>query len=831
MNIDTPRHRSDILIVDDTPSDLKMLMDILREEGYRVRPAADGELALRSAQARLPELILLDITMPGLNGFEVCRRLKSEARTAAIPVLFISARYTVEDKIMAFRAGGLDFITKPFQAEEVLARIEIHLALRRIKLQLEEQNLLLKKEIEARKEVEHKLAEHGEQLEELVTRRTNELTKSCNRLENEIRERQKAQSALEKSEARLRAIFLAAEDISFILINISELPVRIIEFSPGAELLFGYRRDEILNESIDKLHAPEDMQKLSEIFARLRQGKRGFDGETMLIRSTGDSFPAFVSYTPIQSSFNGPVALGVAVDITARRDAQEKLRESEEKFRSLFNDALDMIHIINPSGNIVDANPIELQSLGYTREEFIGKPLSDIIHPDYKEHSQNALGQVLRGSTVKNHETALITKSADHIDVEVNAVPLIEDGEVIYARAIIRDITERKTLENRLRQAQKMEAIGTLSGGIAHDFNNILAPILGFAEMALESIPAGSQPANDIREVVKAAIRAKELVKQILSFSRQTEHELQPLRIQLVIKEALKLLRATIPATIEIRQDIKMECNPILADPTQIHQLIMNLCTNAYHAMRETGGVLGVSLTPIELDSEDLHTKINLHPGKYVQLEVSDTGHGMTQSVKERIFEPYFTTKGKGEGTGLGLSVVHAIIKSLNGDITVYSELGKGTSFRVYFPAIEQEAKKLTDKETNGPLPTGHERIMVVDDDEIIVQMEQQMLRSLGYEVTAFTDSEQSLKSLQSRPNDFDLIITDMTMPGITGDILAKQVLKIRPDLPIILCTGFSELITEDKAKAIGIKEFIMKPIIKRTFAETVRKVLDKQTS
>lgn len=640
--------------------------------------------------------------------------------------------------------------------------------------------------------------------------------------------------------------------------------------------------------------------------------------------------------------------------VVCRKEAEQKLRKSEEKFRGLFNDALDMIHIADKYWNIINANPIELQTLGYTREEYIGKPLLDISHPDYKEHTRIALAEVFRGNNVKNYETVLVTKNGDRVDVEVSAVPLIEDGNVVSIRAIIRDITERKragkeifkakeewertfqsigdiatiqdvdlriirvnrqtcetlamqpeellgkfchevfrgeshpcegcpvilavkdreihtaeiehkrlekifqvtaspvlgedgqlanvvylakditeqkNLENRLRQAQKMEAIGTLAGGIAHDFNNILAPILGYADMALDNIPAGSQTAYEIKAVLEAANRAKELVKQILSFSRHAEQELQPLKIQLVIKEALKLLRASIPTTIEIRQDINMECGPVLADPTQIHQIIMNLCTNAYHAMRKKGGVLGVLLAAIELDSEDLKTKIDLRPGKYIVLEVSDTGHGMGQVVMEKVFEPYFTTKGKGEGTGLGLSVVHGIIRSLNGDITVYSELKKGTTFHVYFPAIVQEVEKMTDKETAEALQTGNERILVVDDDEIIVEMEQLMLDSLGYDVTAFTNSEECLESFQSRPNDFDLIITDMTMPKMTGEIFAKQVLKIRPGMPIILCTGFSELISGEKAKAFGIKEFIMKPIIKRDLAKVVRKVLDGEIS
>ena len=381
--------------------------------------------------------------------------------------------------------------------------------------------------------------------------------------------------------------------------------------------------------------------------------------------------------------------------------------------------------------------------------------------------------------------------------------------------------------ERQLQQVLKIQAIGTLAGGIAHDFNNILFPIVGYTELTMDEVPDDSVAHNNLEEVLKAAHRAKDLVQQILTFSRQSGQERKPVEVHAIIREALKLLRASIPASIEIINKINDDCHPVMGDATQIHQVIMNLCTNAYQAMQDKGGTLEVNLSEVDVGYEETVKKIGMQPGKHLQLLVRDEGCGMDAVVLDRIFEPYYTTKEQGKGTGLGLSVIHGIVKNHRGDISVTSSPGKGTTFKVYLPVTE-DADIANEFEPSNGAAKGNERILLIDDEEQIVSMEQQMLENLGYEVTARTDSSEALKEFSQKPQNFDLVITDMTMPHMTGDKLAQKLLDIKPDIPVILCTGFNEDITEEKALAMGIQKFVMKPVIKNDLATTIRTVLDQ---
>jgi CheY-like chemotaxis protein len=369
-----------------------------------------------------------------------------------------------------------------------------------------------------------------------------------------------------------------------------------------------------------------------------------------------------------------------------------------------------------------------------------------------------------------------------------------------------------------------MEALGTLSGGIAHDFNNILAAIIGFTELVHDVVPPGSRDAHHLQRVLEAGIRGRDLVRQMLTFSRKTEQEKKPLRLSSIVKETVKLIRATTPTTIGIRVNTRSESDLILADATQIQQVLMNLCTNAVHAMREKGGTLDIDLDGFNVPPSDGDPH-GIKPGLYARLTVRDTGAGISAGIMDKIFDPFFTTKKLGEGSGLGLSVVHGIVTQHGGYITVESEQGSGSTFTVYFPKITEEPE--TDAVSDDELPTGSERILFVDDEEALVEMGEDILAELGYEVTSRMNGREALALFRLDPSRFDLVITDQTMPEMTGVELAEEVLAIRPDLPIIMCTGFSHLVDADTAMAVGIKAFAMKPLTKREIARTIRKVLE----
>ncbi len=383
---------------------------------------------------------------------------------------------------------------------------------------------------------------------------------------------------------------------------------------------------------------------------------------------------------------------------------------------------------------------------------------------------------------------------------------------------------ERADLEAQLRQAQKMEAIGTLAGGIAHDFNNILAAAIGYTELSLIEAEKGTALYDNLQEVLRAGERAKDLVKQILTFSRQAEQEIKPVQVKLILKEALKFLRASLPTHIEICQDIHSD-SLVMADPTQIYQVFMNLCTNAGYAMKEKGGVLTVTLTENEIESDSVNEHPELKPGKYIKLIVSDTGLGMPPHILNRIFDPFFTTKEKDKGTGMGLSVVHGIVGSCEGSISVVSTPGLGSTFNVYLPAVDSQLYSRTAVEEI--LPTGTEHILFVDDEQAIVKIGEKMLESLGYSVTTRTGSIEALELFKAKTDRFDLVVTDMTMANMSGDELAREMIRINPEIPIILCTGYSSRINPEQAAAIGIRALVYKPVLKTEIATTIRNILD----
>ena len=398
------------------------------------------------------------------------------------------------------------------------------------------------------------------------------------------------------------------------------------------------------------------------------------------------------------------------------------------------------------------------------------------------------------------------------------------DGS-ISKLTVFRDITEARNMEKQIRQSQKMEAIGTLAGGIAHDFNNILTAVIGYNELLQMSLSKDSVEFEYTEYMEQAGNRARDLVNQILTFSRQTEHECRPVDIGIIVKEVAKLLRSSLPTTIEVRHMVSPNAL-VMADPTQIHQVLMNLCTNAGHAMKKNGGLLSIELECIELVQELVNDRVKLDPGNYIRLTVSDTGHGIPAQIIDRIFDPFFTTKELGEGTGMGLPVVHGIIKKCNGAIYVYSEEGQGTTFKVYLPAIEKPDESI--RHQNEEIPKGHEHILLVDDEIALTHMGTFQLKELGYQVTTRNSGRDALELFISKPDAFDLVITDVTMPKMTGDELAREIKQIRPDIPVIMCTGFSLKFNSDNSLPPGVDAFLMKPVIIREMAQIIRKMLDK---
>jgi len=489
---------------------------------------------------------------------------------------------------------------------------------------------------------------------------------------------------------------------------------------------------------------------------------------------------------------------------------------------------------MSPQGNLLQVNRATCQSLGYSEDELLKLKLDDITHPDDRQEYWSLYKQVRSGRRKAIcYEKRDLRKDGETAWMFATLAPVHDSQDnLLYLVALAQDITEHKKqaeknrqLEAQLQQAQKMEAIGTCAGGIAHDFNNILALILGYATLAKQASASPPKCETHIEKILAASNRAKALITQILTYCRQTTVERVPIQLEPLFKEILKMLRSSLPTTIKMHNELDPNCRFVLADPTQAHQILMNLCTNAGHAMEETGGILKTTLRNVTLEKASSEFVLNLEPGEYVELIVSDTGCGISSDILDRIFEPYFTTKGPGKGTGMGLSIIHGIVTSYGGAITVESEPAQGTTFHVFFPAIEQ--KELPCAEVTEVVPLGNERILFIDDEILLTEITQELLEPLGYRVTTRQSSLEALETFRKHPENFDLIITDQTMPDMTGTELATQMLQLRPDIPIILCTGYSSMLNEKKAKALGIREFVLKPVGQDTIARLIRKVLD----
>lgn len=621
---------------------------------------------------------------------------------------------------------------------------------------------------------------------------------------------------------------------------------RLLDVNRHACQALGYAREELLALSlpdIDPRHSEEDFSR----FARTLEAESPVTLEATHLRKDGTTFPVEIRAGLLEIQGNLHVLL-LARDISTRKRLEKELEDYRENLEKLVrertaelsvaNDTLqqemakraraqeemerlatvveqasDVVIITDPEGRMEYVNEAFETITGYPRDEAIGQNtriLKSGKHDDGFYHSMwhtLKCGDAWRGRIINRK------KDGSLFQVEAAMSPLQNShGEIVNFVSVMRDITHMVELETQLRQAQKMEAIGALASGIAHDFNNVLTAILGQAHLALTCRHEDSQVHRSLSEIIRAGARAANLVKQILTFSRQTEQEVKPVQLAAIVKETLALLRGSLPATIEIRYQIDEGCPPVLADATQLHQVLMNICTNAYHAMEQSGGVLTVALGLEEISPEHAGAYLDLQAGRYTLLTISDTGHGMDDETKRRVFEPYFTTKPEGKGTGMGLAMVHGIVKNHNGTVHVYSEAGKGTEFKIYLPVIE-EVEDTTAASVEKIKYGNGERVLFVDDEKTILDSGSQALTTIGYELTSLSCPAEALETFRANPWQFDVVITDRTMPKMTGPALAVELLSIRPDLPIILLTGLNNAVTSEEVKNTGIVKTISKPV------------------
>ena len=646
----------------------------------------------------------------------------------------------------------------------------------------------------------------------------------------DVSERKQTEIKLQESEEKLRTIIEHSNEL-FYIHNTEHV---LTYASPTSESILGYAPEEMMIKWPELASDNPINQRGIQITEKaIMTGEKQKPYLLELKKKDGTLVLLEIDETPVKDTTGKVVSIaGAARDVGEQKQAEKSIMQSEKRFRDLFNSISDLIYTQDIKGRIISLNPAMEKLLGYKHDELIGYKSSDLMKPEFAHAFESEYLKQLKIQGYHEGVTIYFKKNGEKIYIEYRSTMVNPDSGEPYISGVGRDVSERILserklikLQEQLTQAQKMEAIGTLAGGIAHDFNNILFPMFGYLEMMLEDIPKDNPLRGHLVEVFNGAKRARDLIKQILTFSRQSDHERKPLEAQRVIKEALKLIKSTLPSTIEISHDIQENCGLVLSDPTLIHQIVMNMCTNAYHAMEKTGGKLTITLKEVELSAEDLKDPAMI-PGPHVCLMVTDNGPGMKQNIIDRIFDPYFTTKEEGKGTGLGLAVVHGIVKSHGGQIIVYSEHGKGSEFKICLPMIQKE-KETVKVEIDMPIQKGDERILLVDDQDMIAQMEKQMLERLGYQVTARNSSIDALEAFRVQPDKFDLVITDLTMPNMTGDNLAGELIKIRSDIPIILCTGFSELISKEKAASLGIKGFLLKPVLLKDLSATIRKILD----
>ncbi|MBW1723081.1 MAG: PAS domain S-box protein [Deltaproteobacteria bacterium] len=668
------------------------------------------------------------------------------------------------------------------------------------------------------------LARSFARMRDAVREKISDLAEKNSELVQEISERKHTEEALRESEERYRALIEASPN--FILV-IQE--GRIAFNNPAAARMLGFSGSgEFMGLAAGDIMDPLSLEAItSSVEKSAKDGQGSSPAEIEVMKQDGGKLLLEAAALPIE--FRGePGVLVIGNDISERKKAEAELMQSEERYRSLVENTLEGFFMAEiPSGRFLFLNRRICKLFGYSMEEALKITLWDAIAPADHDRVQRRIKGYLVGKT-GSYTTDIyqaLRKDGSSFRAEVSGSIVTYGGKFVI-QGLLRDITEQERLQEQLQKARKLEAIGTLAGGVAHDFNNILGIIIGNTDLALTDTPEWSPIRYNLEEIKKASFRARDVIQQIMAFSRHVDHSLQPLDLVPLVKEFVKLLRSSIPTTVDIRLSVPEKTRQISADPSQINQVLINLCMNSAHAMKEDGGVLEISVEDVRVEADQSDPDFpDAGQGDYVRLTVQDSGHGIPLEIQGRIFDPYFTTKDVGEGSGMGLAVAQGIVEKHGGKIAFRSQPGEGAVFQILFPALE--ARPAAETGRRKPLPGGKERILLVDDEQAVIGVYHPLLEKLGYRVLSKTESIEALDVFRSSPEGFDLVITDLTMPRLRGDRLAQEIMAIRPDIPIILCTGYSEGIHEEKARELGIKAFVMKPIDMTTLAKTVRRVLD----
>jgi len=872
-----------ILIVEDDIIVAQSLERLLNRFGYRsVSTVSNGEDAIAKATELKQDLILIDIRLKGaLDGIQTVERIRAQYY---IPIIYLTA-YSDEKTIqLAKLTEPFAYLTKPVNEPELLINIEIALYKAELDQRLRESEKRNKAILQTamdgfcRLDLQGNLLEVNEGYCQMTGYREGELLamsiadldaietaadtaartekilqQGRDRFESwqrrkdgslfavevsvqympdeecmvaflhDITERKKAEDLLRESENRFQNAMQATNDG---LWDWDRMTGRSY-FSPGCYRMLGYEHGEFPMTAqawLDHIY-PDDRARAFQINSDCMENRApSFEAEIRMRTKQGGWKWIFARGSAVKRDAQGQALrmAGTYIDI----DERKKIEEERFRLLSAIEQIDEGIIITDDQGVIQYVNIANELRSGFPREKMIGLNLFFPQTSSYDDRFFQEMWQTVSSGLTWRGRLAHKKQDGIFFDLATVITPIRDSaGRIINYVSVSRDVTRELQLEQQLLQSQKMEAIGTLAGGIAHDFNNILGGIIGFTEAALDATPKESPVYYFLQQTLKSADRATELVKQILSFSRKNRLERKPVALPQVVRDALKLLRASLPATIEIRSALQEQTGLVMSDATQMHQIIMNLCTNAAHAMESTGGVLEVGLSAVEIGPEDLRVYPDLHAGSYLRLLVSDTGSGIDPGIVGRIFEPFFTTKETGRGTGMGLSVVHGIVKSHGGAIAVESALGKGTTFQVLLPRLSGEVLEAAAAEA--PLPRGSERILFVDDEQTLTEIAKNILEPLGYMIIAAHSGREALDLFGKAPERFDLVITDLTMPHMTGYELARNLVLVRPDIPIILSTGYSEQILEGQENR-NIHAVLVKPISKKALAEAIRRVLDR---